>query len=98
MVDFDCIPQDYINFVETQLNYRHRNRFHYDGVGYPVYKNTVVFHSTPEPWGDIQESILHGLDIETGKERWRLSNKDFAPKKSLKFNNILAHFSQTISL
>jgi outer membrane protein assembly factor BamB len=56
-----------------------------DGVGYPVYKNTVVFHSTPEPWGDIRESILHGLDTETGKEKWRLTNADFAPKKSLNF-------------
>lgn len=56
-----------------------------DGVGYPVYKNTVVFHSTPEPWGDIPESILHGLDTETGKEKWRLTNADFTPKKSLDF-------------
>jgi len=57
------------------------------GTGYPVYKNTVVFHSTPEPWGDIQESILHGLDTETGKEKWRLTNSDFEPKKDLKFYN-----------
>lgn len=56
------------------------------GVGYPVYKNTVVFHSTPEPWGDIRESILYGLDTETGKEKWRLTNADFTPKKSLVFN------------
>ena len=63
-----------------------------DGVGYPVYKNTVVFHSTPEPWGDIRESILHGLDTETGKEKWRLTNADFAQKKSLVFNNIFGTF------
>ena len=56
-----------------------------DGVGYPVYKNTVVFHSTPEPWGDFRESILYGLDTETGKEKWRLTNADFIPKKSLNF-------------
>jgi outer membrane protein assembly factor BamB len=56
------------------------------GAGYPVYKNTVVFHSTPEPWGDIPESILHGLDTETGKEKWRLTNADFSPKKSLDFS------------
>jgi len=56
------------------------------GVGYPIYKNTVVFHSTPQPWGDIRESILYGLDTETGKERWRLTNADFAPKKSLVLN------------
>ena len=55
------------------------------GIGYPIFKNTVVFHSTPEPWG-IQESILHGLDTETGKEKWRLTNKDFYPKKDLRFN------------
>jgi hypothetical protein len=54
------------------------------GIGYPVYKNTVVFHSTPEPWG-VQQSILHGLDIKTGKEKWRLANADFAPKKDLRF-------------
>jgi outer membrane protein assembly factor BamB len=56
------------------------------GVDYPVYNNTVVFHSTPEPWAEIRESILHGLDTETGKEKWRLTNTDFAPKKSLEFN------------
>lgn len=54
------------------------------GIGYPVYNNTVVFHSTPEPWG-VQQSILHGLDIKTGKEKWRLTNYDFAPKKDLRF-------------
>lgn len=57
-----------------------------EGMGYPVYKNTVVFHSTPEPWG-VHESILHGLDTETGKEKWRLSNKDFYPKKDLRFDS-----------
>ena len=69
-----------------------------DGVGYPVYKNIVVFHSTPELWSDTRESILYGLDTETGKEKWRLTNADFAPKKNLEFNNILALFSQIISL
>lgn len=63
-----------------------------DGVGYPVYKNIVVFHSTPEPWGETRESIMHGLDAETGKEKWRLTNADFAPKKSLEFNNIFGTF------
>lgn len=58
------------------------------GIGYPVHKNTVVFHSTPEPWG-IHQSILHGLDINTGKEKWQLTNVDFAPKKDLQFNNFL---------
>ena len=58
-----------------------------EGVGYPVYKNTVVFHSTPIPWGDLHESILHGLDTETGKEKWRLNNYDFEPKKDLRFIN-----------
>lgn len=55
------------------------------GIGYPVYKNTVVFHSTPEPWG-VHQSILYGLDINTGKEKWRLTNTDFSPKKDLQFN------------
>jgi hypothetical protein len=57
------------------------------GIGYPVYKSTVVFHSTPEPWG-VHQSILHGLDINTGEEKWQLTNIDFAPKKDLQFNNI----------
>jgi outer membrane protein assembly factor BamB len=56
------------------------------GLGYPTYKNNVVYHSTPVPWG-TQESILHGLDTETGKEKWRLSNNDFHPKKDLRFNS-----------
>ena len=64
------------------------------GVGYPVYKNTVVFHSTPEPWGDEQESILHGLDIKTGKEKWRLINADFAPKKDLRFYNTFSTYQK----
>src|SRR5690554_8135209 len=29
-VDFDCIPTDYINFVEYQLNNRPRKRFKYE--------------------------------------------------------------------
>ena len=56
------------------------------GLGYPIYKNTVVFHSTPEPWG-VHQSILHGLDTKTGKEKWQLTNKDFYPKKDLRFNS-----------
>jgi outer membrane protein assembly factor BamB len=64
------------------------------GAGYPVYKSTVVFHSTPEPWGDIPESILHGLDTETGKEKWRLTNADFAPKKSLNFCNTFGTYQK----
>lgn len=57
------------------------------GLGYPIYKNTVVFHSTPVPWG-VHETILHGLDTKTGKEKWRLTNKDFYPKKDLQFDNV----------
>ncbi len=55
------------------------------GLGYPIYKNTVVFHSTP--FGDKfpQDSYLHGLDTETGKEKWRLTRSDFAPIKDFKF-------------
>lgn len=56
------------------------------GIGYPIYNNTVVFHNTPVPWG-AEESILHGLDTETGKEKWRLTIKDFSPKKNLQFAN-----------
>ena len=59
-----------------------------DGIGYPIYNNTVVFHSTPQPWGTIRESILHGLDTDTGQEKWRLTNADFAPKKSLELDNV----------
>lgn len=62
-----------------------KNMIYDVGIGYPVYKNTVVFHSTPEPWG-IHQSTLHGLDINTGTEKWQLTNVDFAPKKDLQFN------------
>jgi outer membrane protein assembly factor BamB len=58
------------------------------GIGYPIYNNTVVFHSTPLPVNGIYQSILHGLDTETGKEKWSLTNKDFYPKKNLKFDNV----------
>src|ERR1035437_116834 len=55
------------------------------GIGYPIYNNTVVFHSTPLPINDFYQGVLHGLDTETGKEKWRLTNKDFYPKKNLEF-------------
>jgi len=58
------------------------------GLGYPIYKNTVVFHSTPIPGDNDENSIIYGLDTETGKEKWRLTNTDFYPKKSLQFDNV----------
>lgn len=64
------------------------------GIGYPVYKNIVVFHSTPQPWGDLQEGILHGLDTKTGEERWRLTNKDFKPKHDLRFCNTFGTYQK----
>jgi outer membrane protein assembly factor BamB len=73
-------------FWRTPLN--QKSLIYDKGLGYPVYKNTVVFHSTPEPWG-VHQSILHGLDTETGKEKWRLTNADFYPKKDMQFNNYL---------
>ena len=57
------------------------------GIGYPVYKNTVVFHSTPLSSIENYQSVLHGLDTETGKEKWQLTNNDFSPKKMLHFAN-----------
>ena len=71
-------------FWHTPLN--QKSLIYDSGLGYPTYKNTVVFHSTPIPYGTV-ESILHGLDTETGKEKWRLTNKDFYPKKTLQFDN-----------
>jgi len=56
------------------------------GLGYPIYNNTVVFHSTPVPGDNDENSIIYGLDTETGKEKWRLTNADFAPKKDLRLN------------
>ncbi len=56
------------------------------GLGYPMYKNTVVFHSTPIAGDNDEKSIIYGLDTETGKEKWRLTNVDFAPKKILELN------------
>lgn len=57
------------------------------GLGYPIYNNTVVFHSTPVAGDDDENSIIYGLDTETGKELWRLTNTDFLPKKKLYLNN-----------
>lgn len=43
-VDFDCIPTDYINFVEYQLNNRPRKRFNYES---PIFMfNQKVAFST----------------------------------------------------
>ncbi len=56
------------------------------GLGYPIYNNTVVFHSTPVPGDNDENSIIYGLDTETGKEKWRLTNADFAPKNDLRLN------------
>jgi outer membrane protein assembly factor BamB len=61
------------------------------GLGYPIYNNTVVFHSTPNI---DDESIIHGLDIETGKEKWRLTAADFAPKKSLTLYNTFGTYQK----
>jgi hypothetical protein len=72
-------------FWRTPLN--QKSLIYDSGLGYPIYKNTVVFHSTPVPYG-TPESILHGLDTKTGKELWRLTNKDFYPKKILQFDNV----------
>jgi IS30 family transposase len=42
--DFDCISQDYINFVETQINNRPRKRFNYES---PIFMfNQKVAFST----------------------------------------------------
>jgi outer membrane protein assembly factor BamB len=49
------------------------------GLGYPIYKNTVVFHSTPNGDKFPQESYIYGLDTETGKEKWKLTLADFTP-------------------
>jgi hypothetical protein len=93
-----CTSCDEDISVDKDINWRNRicgNKLIFDaGVGYPVYKNTVVFHSTPVPWGDIQESILHGLDIETGEEKWQLTNADFAPKKDLRFYNTFSTYQK----
>ena len=58
-----------------------------DGIGYPIYNNIVVFHSTPLQINGIYQGVLHGLDTETGKEKWQLTNKDFYPKKNIEFYN-----------
>jgi len=57
------------------------------GLGYPIYNNTVVFHSTPVAGDNDENSIIYGLDTETGKEKWRLPNSDFSPKKKLELGN-----------
>lgn len=81
-----CHNEDLQNGIYWNIPLNQKSLIYDSGLGYPVYKNTVVFHSTPEPWG-IHQSILHGLDTETGKEKWRLTNADFYPKKDMRFNN-----------
>ena len=64
------------------------------GLGYPIYNNTVVFHSTPDPTDNDENSIIHGLDTETGKEKWRLTNADFFPKKKLTLYNTFGTYQK----
>ncbi len=59
-----------------------------EGLGYPIYKNTVIFHSTPITGDDDQNSFIFGLDTETGNEKWHLANVDFLPKKELRLYNV----------
>jgi len=69
-----CCKEEMVDnnvFWHTPLN--QKSLIYDSGLGYPIYKNTVVFHSTPVPYG-VEESILHGLDTETGKEKWQLTN------------------------
>ena len=73
------------NDIYWKIPLNEKSMIYDPGIGYPIYNNTVVFHSTPQPWGNIRESVLHGLDTKTGMEKWRLTNKDFYPKKSLEF-------------
>jgi len=62
------------------------------GIGYPIYNNTVIFHSTPVPINSNSQSVLYGLDTKTGKEKWRLTNLDFYSKKDLQFNNVKYYY------
>ncbi len=82
-----CKDEMLNNDVFWKIPLNQKSLIYDSGLGHSIYKNTVVFHSTPEPWG-IHQSILHGIDIDTGKEKWRLSNSDFAPKKDLQFNSV----------
>lgn len=59
-----------------------------EGLGYPVYKNTVVFHSTPKPDDDDSYSVIYGLDVRNGEKIWQLSNEDFHPKKQLSLHTL----------
>jgi outer membrane protein assembly factor BamB len=58
------------------------------GLGHPIYKNTVVFHSTPLPIKGEYQTIVYGLNSETGKEKWKLTNADFAPINNFQFGNV----------
>ena len=53
------------------------------GIEYPIYNNTIVFHTTPNGDKYPQDTHLIGLDTETGKQKWELTTADFAPMKSL---------------
>lgn len=41
-VDFDCIPQEYINFVQEQINNRPRKRFNYESPNF-MFNQKVAF-------------------------------------------------------
>jgi hypothetical protein len=58
------------------------------GLGYPIYKDIVVFHSTPVAGDNDENTIIYGLDTETGKVKWQLGNADLSPKKELHLNNV----------
>jgi outer membrane protein assembly factor BamB len=60
-----------------------KNLIYDKGIGYPIYNNTIVFHTTPNGDNYPQDTHLIGLDTETGKQKWELTTADFAPMKSL---------------
>lgn len=61
------------------------------GLGYPIFNKTVVFHSSPNS-ANTKDKIIYGLDTDTGKEKWQLTNKDFSPKKELEFSSLWYYY------
>ena len=87
---FSCCKED--NAADKSIIWKNRicgNDLIGDkGLGYPIYENIVVFHSTPVAGDNDENTIIYGLDTETGKIKWQLTNTDFLPKNELHLNNV----------
>lgn len=86
-----CKDDDVKNEVIWSKHISGNNLISDMGLGYPIFNKTVVFHSSPNP-ANTKDKIIYGLDADTGKEKWQLTNKDFFPKKELEFSSLWYYY------